>query len=398
MPRQDTKATWKRFRDACDRFFTRRNADLAERKETWSANLAQEGSALRARRGARRRRGTGTGRPRRSAGCRPTGRTIGPVRRNKSEAVWQRFRTACDTFFDRYKRRDEIELEVEAGRSRRAGRRARSAGAGRGQRRRTAPIRRGLLEQVRSLRSRWNQSTPVVRHGADPLSARFVGALERALAAHPDAFRGTELDVEPNRQKMEKLCARVEGFLTDAAPPPANSSQALADMLREALASNTIGGRAGEEIEVAGDGRRRAPGAGLVEPPRPGAGRRRPRAHRALPPACTPFFDQYRRKVPPPADGAARREAGRRGTQMASPTVNVQLPRRSVRSADALEVGALDLTLTSCTAPSRPRSCRRTSVAGISSSGTVRMSFDSTTMSAYLPTFSEPFDSSSNAA
>jgi hypothetical protein len=41
VPRQDMRATWKRFRDACDRFFTRRNADLAQRKETWAENLAR---------------------------------------------------------------------------------------------------------------------------------------------------------------------------------------------------------------------------------------------------------------------------------------------------------------------------------------------------------------------
>ena len=35
------------------------------------------------------------------------------MRRSKSEAVWQRFRTACDTFFERFKRRDEIELEAK---------------------------------------------------------------------------------------------------------------------------------------------------------------------------------------------------------------------------------------------------------------------------------------------
>ena len=40
-------------------------------------------------------------------------KTVGPVRRTKSEALWQRFRAACDTFFDRYKRRDEIELEAQ---------------------------------------------------------------------------------------------------------------------------------------------------------------------------------------------------------------------------------------------------------------------------------------------
>ncbi|HSJ97334.1 MAG TPA: DUF349 domain-containing protein, partial [Myxococcota bacterium] len=32
VPRQDTRATWKRFRESCDAFFSRRNADLAERK------------------------------------------------------------------------------------------------------------------------------------------------------------------------------------------------------------------------------------------------------------------------------------------------------------------------------------------------------------------------------
>ena len=60
---------------------------------------------------------------------------------------------------------------------------------------------------MRSLRTRWNQSTPVVRQGADPLSARFVDALERVMTSYPDAFRGTELDVDASRQKMEKLVA-----------------------------------------------------------------------------------------------------------------------------------------------------------------------------------------------
>jgi hypothetical protein len=38
-------------------------------------------------------------------------REIGAVPRKKSDEVWKRFRTACDRFFDRYKRRDEVELE-----------------------------------------------------------------------------------------------------------------------------------------------------------------------------------------------------------------------------------------------------------------------------------------------
>ena len=155
-----------------------------------------------------------------------------------------------------------------------------------------------LLERVRSLRNRWNQSTPVVRQGADPLSARFMDALERLLAGTPDAFRGTELDIEANRQKMVKLCERVEGFLTDVAATPASSSQTLAMMLREALAANTIGGRAGEETKwraMAEDVRSAQASWNRLGPVPGDAGRQlADRFHRA----CSRFFDQFRRHMP----------------------------------------------------------------------------------------------------
>jgi hypothetical protein len=304
VPRQETRATWKQFRDACDKFFTRRNADLAERKETWSANLARK-EALCAR---AEELATSKEWDKAAAEIRrlqAEWKTVGPVRRNKSEIVWQRFRTACDTFFDRYKRRDEIELEgKQADREHLVAElEALAPAEGSGLNGSDAS---GLLEQVRSLRSRWNASTPVVRHGADPLSARFVGALERTLLTYPDAFKGTELDSESNRQKMEKLVTRVEAFLTEAAPAPASPSQALADRLREALASNTIGGRAGEENKwraMAEDVRQAQAAFSRLGPVPGDAGRAlNERFHKAV----TRFFDQYRRKVPPPQQTASR--------------------------------------------------------------------------------------------
>lgn len=215
----------------------------------------------------------------------------GPVRRNKSEVVWQRFRAACDTFFDRYKRRDQIELEAKQ-----ADREALVTEI-EGLATEPAAEEASLLERVRSLRTRWNQSTPVVRHGADPLSARFVSALERLMSSAPDAFRGTELDVDANRERMSKLIAKVEGLVTEAAPPTAGS-QALATMLREALASNTIGGRAGEESKwraMAEDVRQAQSSWSRLGPVPGDAGRElSERFHKA----CNRFFDQYRRKVP----------------------------------------------------------------------------------------------------
>ena len=290
VPRQDTRETWKRFREACDRFFTKRNADLAQRKETWAANLAQK-EALIAR---AEQLSTSTEWDRAAAEIRrlqAEWKNSGPVRRNKSEVVWQRFRAACDTFFDRYKRRDQIELEAKQADREGLVTEIEALAA-------QPPAEpAAVLEQVRSLRTRWNQSTPVVRHGADPLSARFVAALERLTTEAHDAFKGTELDVDANRARMEKLVAKVEGLVTEAAPPAAGS-QALASMLREALASNTIGGRAGEESKwkAMADDVRQAQQSWSRLVPVPGeAGRElSERFHKA----CNRFFDQYRRKVP----------------------------------------------------------------------------------------------------
>jgi len=303
-------------------FFTRRNADLSERKEAWAANQAKK-EALIARAeqlAASMDWERGAAEIRR---LQAEWKTIGPVRRTKSEALWQRFRGACDTFFDRYKRRDQIELESkQADREALVAELESLAPAGRSDASEVeapevvadiapppplAVENTALLEQVRSLRNRWNQSTPVVRQGADPLSARFMNALERLLTAYPEAFRGTELDVEANRQKMVKLCERVEGFLTDAAVPAANSSQALAMMLREALAANTIGGRAGEETKwrAMAEDVRAAQAAWNRLGPVPGATGRQltDRFHRT----CSRFFDQFRRHMPQ-QEAAPRRQ------------------------------------------------------------------------------------------
>ncbi|HXG55202.1 MAG TPA: DUF349 domain-containing protein [Vicinamibacterales bacterium] len=297
VPRQESRDTWNRFRQACDTFFTRRNADLTERKETWSANLAKK-EALCARAEELSTSMNWESAASEMRRMQTDWKGIGPVRRSKSEVIWQRFRTAADTFFDRYKRRDEIELE-----SKQADREALvtevealATGA-------TSAEPAAVLEQVRSLRTRWNQSTPVVRQGADPLSARFMDALERLLTGAPEAFKGTELDAAANRERMEKLVVKVEGLSTESADAPDNSGQALAARLREALASNTIGGKAGEEAKwkALAEDVRQAQAAWSRLGPVPGDGGRE-MTDRFLK-ACSRFFEVYRRKVPPQTGG-----------------------------------------------------------------------------------------------
>jgi uncharacterized protein DUF349 len=293
VPRPDTRVVWKRFRDACDKFFTRRNEDLAQRKEVWAANQARkEALCARAEELAQSREWEKAASELRR--LQAEWKTIGPVRRTKSEALWQRFRTAADHFFERYKRRDEIEIE-----SRQADREAlaqelESFLPAEGTEAAAPP---DLLEKVRSLRTRWNQSTTAVRQGADPLSGRFMSAMERVLTSFPDAFKGSELDVNASRQRMEKLVARLESFVSENEGRP-ESPQDLAARLREALASNTIGGRAGDEAKWRGmaDEVRQAQSSFSRLVPVPGETGKElsERFHKA----CNRFFDQYRRKVP----------------------------------------------------------------------------------------------------
>ena len=114
VTRGSEKAVWERFRGACDRFFTRRQEDLKRRKEEWAGNLARK-EALCEQAEALAESTDWENAAAQVKRLQSEWKTIGPVRKSKSEAVWQRFRAACDRFFDRYKHRDQLELQEKAG-------------------------------------------------------------------------------------------------------------------------------------------------------------------------------------------------------------------------------------------------------------------------------------------
>ena len=94
------------------------------------------------------------------------------------------------------------------------------------------------------------------RERAAALDQRFAAAFARVLAAAPAAFAGSDLDPDANRKRMEGLVRRMEelaggtaagGAAGDAALSPTTR---LAEMLKEALAANTIGGKVDEESRM----------------------------------------------------------------------------------------------------------------------------------------------------
>ena len=100
VPRREQRALWKRFHGACSLFFTRRKADLAERKKVWGKNLEQK-EALCARVEALADAADLGAAVEEVKRTQREWRTIGAVRRAKSEALWQRFRDACEAVVDR---------------------------------------------------------------------------------------------------------------------------------------------------------------------------------------------------------------------------------------------------------------------------------------------------------
>lgn len=250
VPRGHEKAIWERFRGACDRFFTRRQEDLKHRKEEWATNLSRK-EALCVHVEALAESTDWEPAAAQVKQAQAEWKTIGPVRKTKSDAVWERFRGACDHFFDRYKHRDRIALQEKAG--------ARdeviheleallpSADGEAG----NAP--EDLYARVQQARTRWQQGPDLPRGLQQDLAARYHDAIGRLLMSWPAAFAGTDLDPEAARERMEKLIGRVEALVSTqpAAPVAAalSPTERLAQQWRERLAANTITGGRGAEQE-----------------------------------------------------------------------------------------------------------------------------------------------------
>ena len=251
VSRGHEKAVWERFRAACDKFFTRRQEDLKHRKEEWSANLAKKES-LCAQAEALADSTDWENAAAQLKRLQAEWKTIGPVRKSKSEAVWQRFRGACDRFFDRYKHRDQIALQEKAAARDTIIRDLEGLLPHNGQPSGDAPD--GLYTTVQQARVKWQQAPELPRQVQQDLAARYYQAIGQLVGTWPAAFAGTDLDPEVTRKRMEKLLAKVEDLLP-AAQQRAQTRQLsptelLAEKWRERLAANTIAGsRAAEENE-----------------------------------------------------------------------------------------------------------------------------------------------------
>jgi hypothetical protein len=255
VTRGNEKAVWERFRAACDKFFTRRQDDLKQRKQDWTENLKRK-EALVAEAKQLSESTEWEQAASRIKKLQVEWKTIGPVKKSKSDAIWNEFRGACDLFFERFKNRDSVALQGKMADRETAV--AELEGLVPPAEAADAPPPEDLYAKVQAARARWVQGPELPRHTLAPLAERVNAALYALVVRWPDAFAGTDLDPEQTKGKMEKLIAKVEKLLpAESAEPVKNLSPAelLARQWREALAANTMGAGAARQAE---DARQRA--------------------------------------------------------------------------------------------------------------------------------------------
>ena len=256
VTRGHERAVWERFRAACDKFFTRRQEDLKQRKQDWTENLKRK-EALVAEAQTLSQSTEWEQAASRIKKLQADWKTIGPVKKSKSDAIWQQFRGACDLFFERFKNRDSVALQGKMADRETTVAELEALVPGADAPADAAPPD-DLYAKVQAARARWVQGPDLPRHTLAPLAERVNAALFALVTRWPDGFKGTDLDPELTRGKMEKLIAKVEKLLpSEEAEPIKNLSPAelLARQWREALAANTMGAGAARQAQ---DARHRA--------------------------------------------------------------------------------------------------------------------------------------------
>jgi hypothetical protein len=236
VPQETSEALWKRFRAACDFFFDRRKQGFDQLKSERDSNLAAK-VALCERAEAIQESTDWQQAANELKRLQSEWREIGAVPRKKSDEVWKRFRTSCDHFFDRYKRRDEVELEERLKKRQSLIEELVALGPSRRE------TEEGLAERVQGIWNAWKSAGPLPEMGSE-IVGRFESEVGALLLGAPAAFVGTELDPAANAKKRAKIVSRLEAIVGELEDrkPAAEPLENLAQRLKDALASNTIGG------------------------------------------------------------------------------------------------------------------------------------------------------------
>ncbi len=224
-----------RFKAAADRFFAARKTAMDERDKAFGANRgAFESLVNRAEALALSTEWDKT--TTEAKKLQAEWKAIGAIPMREREKLYGRFHKSIDAVFERYRRRDSI--EDEKFQAERAALLAEMEALATGD-----PSADGAGDEYKSkvadFRARWRKMSGRPSREQDLLFKTLFAGL---VARNSEAFKGTDMDVDENRKKLEKLVVKLEALENDKVKA---DSMDLATKLKEAWASRTMGAKPG---------------------------------------------------------------------------------------------------------------------------------------------------------
>ncbi|HOY08879.1 MAG TPA: DUF349 domain-containing protein [Candidatus Omnitrophota bacterium] len=206
VPEQKSRLQWDRFRAVCDQFFENRRLFFAEldrqKEENYQRKLdlcrkAEELSL--------------------SSEWKETGealkhlldewKSIGPVARDKTEYIWQRFKTASDTFFER---RDSHYAEKE--RERLENLKKKQALCERSEILSEFDDWKAAGEELKQLQEEWKHVGPVPKQDTEQIWKRFKEAHDRFFERRHAYYKARDEERLAHLKEKERLCEEVESL------------------------------------------------------------------------------------------------------------------------------------------------------------------------------------------
>ena len=228
-----------RFKAPADRFFAARKGAMEERDKSFGANRAAfEDLVKRAEALAVSTEWDKT--TAEAKKLQAEWKAVGPIPMREREKLYNKFHKAIDSVFDRYRRRDSIEdekfqaeraaflAEMETLASPEA---ADEAGE-------------DYKNKVADFRARWRKMSGRPSREQD---LKFKSLFASLISRNTEAFKGTDMDVDENRKKLEKLVLKLEALEGDKSR---TESLDLATRLKEAWAARTMGAKPGANFKA----------------------------------------------------------------------------------------------------------------------------------------------------
>jgi hypothetical protein len=177
VPKDQSDAIWKRFRAACDQFFNARKeagATFAEEKKDNLARKEELCAAVEELSGSSDWKNAAD----RIKGYQSEWKKIGPVDKSQSDAIWKRFRDACDKFFARrqehFAKGDEERTENLAKKVALCEKAEALVGG---------EDREAAQKEAKKLQADWKRVGAAPRDKADEIWRRFRDACDKIFAA-----------------------------------------------------------------------------------------------------------------------------------------------------------------------------------------------------------------------